>query len=315
VYLQCADKVVAVDSNEHQSEKNTFKAYLAAHPELRKLPLGGETSGRDNPELLLALKDPPQLIIKADTKAGYDPKLLTDRTGIPVLLIPMRGLAAGKEEFYEGLRLMGTALNKKERAEELIQFFDEEMADIRKRSKKGKTEAEKEITVYAGGVSYNGSHGLNASEAGYPPFEIADVSTPLSANRNELTLGKRHTILAKEILLEWNPDVVFLDLGTLALGSASGLNELRTDPVYQKLDAVKSGKVFALLPNTFYFVNHDAVLANAWFVGKTVYPKQFEDIDLKKKADEIFTFLVGKPVFDLLNAELQGLALSPLPLK
>ncbi|MDR0610419.1 MAG: hypothetical protein LBG58_09945 [Planctomycetaceae bacterium] len=66
------------------------------------------------------------------------------------------------------------------------------------------------------------------------------------------------------------------------------------------------------MPNNFYFENHDAVLANAWFVAKTMYPEQFTDIDPKKKSDEIFTFLVGKPVFEQLNAELNNLALEKL---
>ncbi|MDR2704176.1 MAG: hypothetical protein LBC02_00200, partial [Planctomycetaceae bacterium] len=98
----------------------------------------------------------------------------------------------------------------------------------------------------------------------------------------------------------------------LYLGEASGLIELQTDPAYRSLKAVKEGNIYSLLPNTFYFVNHDAVLINAWFIGKILYPEQFKDVVPKKKADEIFTFLVGKPVFELLNAELDHLALEKL---
>jgi len=48
------------------------------------------------------------------------------------------------------------------------------------------------------------------------------------------------------------------------------------------------------------------------FVAKTLYPEQFSDIDPKKKADEIFTFLVGRPVFEKLNAALKDLAFGRL---
>jgi len=116
-------------------------------------------------------------------------------------------------------------------------------------------------------------------------------------------------MLAKEKILEWNPDMLFLDLGTLLLGASSGLDELRTDPAYRSLTAVQKGNVYALLPNTLYFVNHDAVLANAWFVGKTLYPDRFSDIDPHEKADEIFEFLVGKPVLRELDDALHHLAL------
>jgi len=310
VYLDCVDKVVAVDSNERNEPlRNGMKAYLAAHPELRDLPLGGETSGRDNPELLLGLKTPPQLIVKAETGAGYDPAELARRTGIPVLLLPMRGITTGRQEFDDGLRLMGQALGKVERAEQVIAFFDREIADLKERTQNVE---EPKPLVYVGGVSYNGSHRFNSSEAGYPPFVLVGANSPLTENADDPLLGSRHTMLAKEKILEWNPDVLFLDLGTLTLGASSGLEELRTDAAYRSLSAAQRGDVYTLFPNTFYFVNHDAVLANAWFVGKTLYPDRFTDIDPKTKADEIFTFLVGRPVFDSLNAALQHPALERL---
>ena len=315
VYLECTDKVVAVDTNERRSsQRNEMKAYLAANPVFYELPTGGETSGRDNPELLLTLNPMPQLIIKADTGTGYDPTELTRRTGIPVLLIPMRGITVGREEFDAGLQLMGAALGKEERAAAVIEFFTQEIAAIQNRIRQNRTlqAEESKPLVYVGGVSYNGSHGFNASEASYPPFDIAGAESPIKDNASEPTLGKRHTILAKEKILEWNPDILFLDLGTLYLGTSSGLVELQTDSAYRSLTAVQQGKVYTLLPNTFYFVNHDAVLANAWFVAKTLYPEQFSDIDPKKKADDIFMFLVGKPVFEQLNTSLDHLAFKRL---
>lgn len=317
VYLECVDKIVAVDTNERRSkERSGMKAYLAAHPELQELPIGGETSGRDNPELLLSLEIQPQLIIKADTGAGYAPDELTRRTGIPVLLVPMRGITVGREEFDAGLRLIGSALGKEARAEDVIGFFDREIVAIKGRTKnRMENPSEPRPLVYVGGVSYNGSHGFNSSEAGYPPFDIVGAESPIKTNADEPMLGKRHMMLAKEKILEWNPDILFLDLGTLYLGSASGLVELKNDPAYRSLTAVEQGKIYTLLPNTFYFVNHDAVLANAWFVGKTLYPDQFVDIDPKKKADDIFTFLVGKPIFEILNTSLDHLAFERLSLE
>jgi len=310
VYLECADKVVGVDTNESNAPKrNLMKAYLVAHPDLRTLPIAGETGGRDNPELLLTLKTPPQLIIKADTGAGYDPSELTRRTGIPVLLIPMQGITAGHENFDEGLRLLGKVLGKSERAEQVIAFFDQEIADLKKRTDNTK---ELKPLVYVGGVSYNGSHGFNSSEAGYPPFVLVDAKSPLTEKSNDPILGNRHTMVAKEKILEWNPDILFLDLGTLNLGTCSGLVELNTDSSYRSLKAVQDGKVYTLMANTFYGVNHDAVLANAWFVGKTLYPERFADINPKRKADAIFDFLVGKPVFDAMNETMQQPIFEPL---
>jgi len=56
------------------------------------------------------------------------------------------------------------------------------------------------------------------------------------------------------------------------------------------------------------------VFADAYFVGKTLYPDRFADIDPAKKADEIYTFFVGKPVFAEHNSEYENLGFTEIPL-
>jgi len=50
-------------------------------------------------------------------------------------------------------------------------------------------------------------------------------------------------------------------------------------------------------PYNSYNTNYETVLADAYFIGKTLYPDRFADVDPVEKADEIYTFFVGKPVF------------------
>lgn len=38
-------------------------------------------------------------------------------------------------------------------------------------------------------------------------------------------------------------------------------------------------------------------MADAYFLGKTIYPESFADIDPAAKADEIYSFLLGKPLY------------------
>jgi len=101
----------------------------------------------------------------------------------------------------------------------------------------------------------------------------------------------------------------------LQLGDkAGGLWELRTDTGYQLLTAVKEGRLYGLLPYNWYTTNYGSILANAYFIGKTLYPDQFATIDPQAKAEEIFTFLVGKPVFAELNQAFGNLAFSKVPI-
>ena len=113
--------------------------------------------------------------------------------------------------------------------------------------------------------------------------------------------------------MEWNPDYLFLDLSSLQLGDkAGGLFELRSDPAYRTLTAVKEGRVYGLLPYNWYTKNYGSILANAYFIGKVLYPERFADVDPAAKADEIYRFLVGKPVFKDMNAIFDGLAYQPV---
>ncbi|KUL01325.1 MAG: Periplasmic binding protein, partial [Synergistales bacterium 54_9] len=60
--------------------------------------------------------------------------------------------------------------------------------------------------------------------------------------------------------------------------------------------------------------NYGSVLANAYFVGKVLYPERFEDVDAVGKADEIYEFLVGGRVFEELNGFFENLAFTRIDL-
>ena len=62
------------------------------------------------------------------------------------------------------------------------------------------------------------------------------------------------------------------------------------------------------MPYNWYTKNYGSVLANAYFIGKILYPERFEDVDPVTKADEIYKFLVGKSVFSEVNAQFNNLA-------
>ena len=58
--------------------------------------------------------------------------------------------------------------------------------------------------------------------------------------------------------------------------------------------------IHTVLPYNFYSRNYGSILADAFYIGKVLYPDKFKDIDPQNKADEIFTFLLGKPVYQIM---------------
>ena len=199
---------------------------------------------------------------------------------------------------------MGKIIGREERAEQCITFFTKTLEDLKQRT--AAIEEDKKTGCYIGGIAFRGPHGLLSTEPGYAPFTMIAAKN-VAFNPADGNKQKRHAIIAKEKLIEWDPEMLFIDLSTTQLtDKTSALYQLRHDPVYKNLRALKSGHIYAVLPYNLYTTNHGAVLANAYYLGKVLFPEQFSDINPKEKADEIFSFLVGKPVFSALDAMFQG---------
>ncbi|MBR9987191.1 MAG: iron ABC transporter substrate-binding protein, partial [Desulfosarcina sp.] len=56
--------------------------------------------------------------------------------------------------------------------------------------------------------------------------------------------------------------------------------------------------------------NFEAVFANAYYVGKVLYPERFTDVEPMAKAEEMATFLNGGPAFETLNNQFAEMAFS-----
>ncbi len=68
-------------------------------------------------------------------------------------------------------------------------------------------------------------------------------------------------------------------------------------PGCNALKAFADRRVYTLLPFNWYTTNIGTVLADTYAIGKILHPQHFSDVDVEKKADDLFTFLVGRPVY------------------
>ncbi|WP_136809520.1 iron ABC transporter substrate-binding protein [Desulfosediminicola flagellatus] len=310
-YLQSQNTLVGVDDLETRKRQRDPRPYAIANPQFKALPVFGEFRGHDHPEQILTLENQPQVIFKTFSQMGHDPIELQQKTGIPVVVLQYGNLTQLRPEFYTSLRTMATVLGKEQRAEQVITFIEQTITDIQHRT----TNIDMRPSVYLGGVAFKGPHGFQSTEPTYPPFAFLDAQNCAAvkiAGEHELS----NSNVAKEKIVSWNPNYLFLDLSTIRLGEdAGGLYELRHDPAYRTLSAVQSGKVFGLLPYNMYAANHGSTLANSYYIGKTLYPDRFTDINPTEKADEIYEFLVGKPVFNAMNTMCGNMAFSSVPVQ
>ncbi|MGD9134990.1 MAG: iron ABC transporter substrate-binding protein [Desulfobacterales bacterium] len=305
-YLGAQDLIVAVDDIEVKRNRFDARPYALANPEFKTYPIFGEFRGFDNPELILALSNQPQVIFKTYVTMGHDPVELQQKTGIPTIILEYGNLGTHRENLSKTLRIMGQVIGRGQRAEVVIKFFNATIKDLKSRTD-DVPNAEKP-TCFVGGIAYKGPHGFRSTEPGYPPFKFVNAAN-MAYDPSMLGTASRQVTVAKEKLLLWDPDVLFLDLSSLQLeGEASGLWEILNDPVLKTLGAVHKRRVYGVLPYNWYTKNYGSILANAYFIGKILYPDRFKDVEPAAKADEIYEFLVGKPVYNQMNARFKYMA-------
>jgi iron complex transport system substrate-binding protein len=277
VYLDAAALVVGVEDTE---QKGLTKPYLIAHPELAKLPVIGPIHGGDA-ELIATQK--PEVIFWTSTTVGKA-DALQQKTGVPVIALNYGDLDNQKPVLYDALRLTAKVLHKEARAAKLINSIEALIKDLDGRTK----DAPSREKVYVGGVAYRGAHGIASTEPDYAPFRF------VNAHNVAATIKLEHAFIEKEKLLEWNPDKIFVDTASFSLvkndlGPGGELGSI--------LKAVKNKQLYTVMPYNWYTTNFATVLANAYYIGKVLYPQQFRDINPETKADRIYRLFVGKGVY------------------
>jgi len=312
--MDAADRLVAVESGEQYNvTTGDNRAYVLANPQFANLPSTG--SSRDaslnletvitlNPQVIFSMGSASNLSADGFTTADT----LQTKTGIPVITLSAGSFQTDENRFqmYDSYRLLGKILGKEKRADELITYINATLADLDNRTEN--IPASKQKTAFIGGLSHGGAHGLLSTQSEYMPFVWTHITNV--ANGSNI----QNADFSKEGLIYADPDYIFIDAGTLGVSTEIGGFEDIKSPVFSSLNAVKTGNVYATLPYTSRSTNLETQLVDAYYIGKTVYPDRFADIDPKTKADEIYTMFVGKPVFDQLNAHCDNLAFKKVPL-
>ncbi len=315
VYMGAADSIIAVESGEHYNETNKDKrAYVLANPQFATLPYTGAASSNSGSlEQIVSLN--PQVIFTMGAATNQTVEGLSSadtmqtKTGIPVISLGSGSFQddENRAKLYATYRLIGKIYGKEDRAEELIAYIDAAIADLDNRTKDIPESSQK--TAFIGGLSHSGAHGLLSTQSEYMPFIWNHVKNVAAGS------GVQGADFSKEGLLYADPEFIFIDAGTLGVtGEIGGFEDIKS-PVFSDIRAVKNRNVYATLPYTSRQTNLETQLVDGYYVGKTVYPDRFADIDPKVKADEIYTMFVGVPVFDELNANCDNLAFERITLQ
>lgn len=292
-YLGAVEKVVGVEAFE--KTKPVGRTYLHAFPSLAERPAigpGGPAGINKEPDLEAVLKVNPELIFAANMEPhradGIQKKL-----GIPVVLLSYGGFATFDEVVFDSLRLAGRILQLERRAEEVIAYIEGSRKGLLERTAKYNETAKPR--VYIGGIGYRGTQGIESTDASYFPLDWVRAR-----NLAKEITPKGHLFVDKEKILSWNPDLIFIDGG--------GWKNIQQDfgkkpEFYKSLKAITTQRAHLLFPYNWYVTNIDTALIDAYVAGKILYPDIFPHTDPPQKANEIYSFLLKKPVYEAMKRE------------
>jgi iron complex transport system substrate-binding protein len=304
VYLQAQDKVVGVENMEKASPGG--RPYWLAHPELKQLPScgpGGPAAINKKPDLEKILALAPQVVFITYMDATLADEV-QETLQIPVVVLSYGTFATFDDTVFDALRIAGKVLNREKRADAVVAYFESHKTELAARAtrKSGTTVP----GVYVGGIGYRGFQGIDSTEQHYAPFEWVHAQ---NLAEDLPVVSGSHSFVDKETLLRLNPEIIFIDAGGLALVT----EDYRKKPAYfNALKAFADQKVYLLMPYNWYTTNIGTALADAYAVGRVLYPDGFADIDPEKKCDEIYTYLVGKPVYAQMKEDYGALG-QPAP--
>lgn len=294
-YMQAVDKIVGIEAFEKKNKNTSSRPYsLAIADKVDKIPEIGEGGPGKLPDFEKIISIKPDLIIAMGLDISMV-EMIQQKTGIPIIVLSYGGTGAPDLGMViDSLRMLGKLLRKEKRADYLISYINSIQSDLQRRT----STIKEKPTVYVGAVSYSGRHGITSTQVNYLPLML------INGNNVANEIKKSGPIfLDKERILQWNPDLIFIDM--------SGIDLVRDDyqknpDFYKKLKAVKEGQVFSVLPFNHYHTNIEIALANAYQMGKVIYPLYFKDINPEKKADEIFKVFNGIEAYKNLKKEYYG---------
>lgn len=286
-YVGGADRVVGVE--DYETKPGMSRLYNYVNFDLfQNLPVTG-TNGEPFVEEIINVD--PQVIVMS-SYASQDPDELSQKTGIPVVVVPGSDTTLD-EKAYVTIRILGEFYQLEDRAEDLTAYLKSIQKDLDDRTASIAEDAKP--TCYVGGVSFKGHHGFEGTEAYYGPFEL------IHAKNLANTTGQTGAFnIDVEQVLSWDPEIIFLDF--------NGMNLINEDygahpEFYNALTAVQEGKVYSQISFRSSASNLETALADAYYAACVMYPQQFQDIDPVEKAGEIFTKLLGSnPYHDLEEA-------------
>ena len=295
-YINGADLLCGVEDIDNTSLQNRPKMFdsvaipyrIAYETEFSSLPscgVGGPQAQAAEAEKILSCN--PDIVI-SEYEDVQKEDALQEQLGVPVITLRSGPNNVFDSSFSGSLRLLGQIFGKEDRAEAIVSFIETEKAEISSRTA-SVAESDKP-SVYICGLGNWGTTNHLMTMPNYVAFSVANVKNAASG-----LSSKGVQAIEKEYFVALGKDMDMIIMDAAAVKNIKPL--YKEDPtMFDSCKAWQDGEVYLQMAFNAYYTNYELALANTWFIGKTVYPDLFADIDLTAKLDEITTVFLGQPL-------------------
>ncbi|HHT49919.1 MAG TPA: ABC transporter substrate-binding protein [Eubacteriaceae bacterium] len=185
------------------------------------------------------------------------------------------------ETIKNTLRMLGKVLGENERAESIIEFFEEKIAKAKEASSKA---TEKQRVLFLGGSSP-----LSVAPSAMVQTELIEAAGGINAVEGVDVTGDFVDVNIEQII-EWNPDVIWYPAYTDYTSE-----DLINDPAWSSINAIKNKAVYQFPSALEPWDQPTAAIAlGVSWATHSLHPELHSLEDLKKDADEFYNLVYGK---------------------
>ena len=297
-YIGDVEKLAGVEDidNLSLSERpmmfdSVARPYVLAYGEtFNTLPscgVGGPMAQAAEAEKILSCN--PDIII-SEFEDVMKAEALQEQLGIPVITLSAGPNGVFDGDFYGSMELLGTIFGEEEKADALVQYVQDQSAEIIARTIN--IAEEEKPSVYVCGLGNWGTTNHLMTAEDYVSFKIAGVKNVVSG------LGMQGIgPIEEEKFVELGDQMDIIIMDAAAVKNIKPL--YAEDPtLFDTCKAWNDGEVYLEMAYNAYYTNFEISLINTWFIAKTVYPEAFADIDLTAKANEVTKMFLGTELAD-----------------
>lgn len=280
IYALNPEKMIGLNFKARNANNRADENFLK--PSFLSLPVIGSFHGGGrsiNLETLMAHK--PQLILLwQDDMLVQTVGREIAKTNVPTFLIPFRKI----EDMPRAFRLAGNAIGEAERGEQLAEYTEKVIAEV------DRTVAAAKPTRYYYAEGLDGLSTECDQSFHVEALNFAGGSNVHKCRQSGL-LGLEK--ISFETLLAYDPDVIIVQ-------HSSVFFDLVNDPLWQKLRAVRNGRIHLVPVQPFNWIDRPPsfmrVIGIEWLAS--VFHPETYDLDLNRRIKAFYALFLGVNVTD-----------------